>query len=329
MRAIQIFQTGGPEVLTEVELPTPEPGPGEIRVKAEAIGVGRPDVLVRKGTYKWMPPLPAIPGSELVGVIDKLGSGVHGLRTGQRVLVSARELPVRGGCCAEFICAPEKAVYLLPESIDPVSAASLPNLQFANALWACNGGHPIASILIPGISGGVGSILTRLARHKGAQVIGTTSSPEKTAFILDNGVDHLFQGNSETLPPKVKEVTAGRGVDFAVDQLGGDSLIACLRSLAPMGTVVSINIIAGLPASDVFVEMRALLARSLALRTFSMHTFDQDESQRRSLMGLAIDQMARGDVTAPKSMVMPLANIRQAHEMLDAGASQGKIVLHL
>lgn len=328
MRAIQIFQAGGPEVLTEVELPTPEPGPGEIRVKAEAIGVGRPDVLVRKGTYKWMPPLPAIPGSELVGVIDKVGSGVHGLQIGQRVLVSARELPVRGGCCAEYICAPEKAVYVLPESIDPVSAASLPNLQFANALWECNAGKHIGSILIPGISGGVGSILTRLAHHKGAKVIGTTSSPAKTTFILENGVDHLLQSDSETLPQVVKDVTEGRGVDFAVDQLGADSLIACLRSLAPMGTVVSINIIAGLPAADVFVEMRALLSRSLALRTFSMHTFDNDEAKRRSLMALAIDQMARGDVKAPKSMVMPLSDIRKAHEMLDAGASQGKIVLH-
>lgn len=327
MRAIQIFQPGGPEVLTEVELPTPEPGPGEIRVKAEAIGVGRPDVLVRKGTYKWMPPLPAIPGSELVGVVDKLGSSVSTLRTGQRVLVSARELPVRGGCCAEYICAPEKAVYVLPDHIDPISAASLPNLQFANALWECPGGREIGSILIPGISGGVGSILTRLAKHKGVQVIGTTSSPAKKAFILDSGVDHLLQGDAQTLPPAVKEVTGGRGVDFAVDQLGGDSLIACLRSLAPMGMVASINIITGLPSADVFVEMRALLARSLALRTFSMHTFDSDEAKRRSLMQLAIAQMARGDVQVPPSTVMALSDIRKAHEMLDAGASQGKIVL--
>lgn len=327
MRAIQIFQPGGPEVLTEVEIPTPEPVPGEIRVKAEAIGLGRPDVLVRKGTYKWMPPLPVIPGSEMVGVVDMLGSGVSTLRLGQRVLVSARDLQVRAGCCAEYICVPASAVHLLPESIDPVDAASLPNLQFANALWQCNAGQSIESILIPGVSGGVGSILTRFAHFKGAQVIGTTSSPEKTRFIMDNGVDHLLQGDSQTLPGAVQEVTGGKGVDFAVDQLGGDSLIACLRSLAPMGMVVSINIITGMPEANVFGEMRALLTRSLAIRTFSMHTYDQDADQRRALMVHAIRQMALNEVRAPKPTVMKMSEIRKAHEMMDAGASMGKIVL--
>lgn len=327
MRAIQIFQPGGPEVLTEVEIATPQPAPGEIRVKAEAIGVGRPDVLVRKGTYKWMPPLPVIPGSEMVGIVDALGSGVTAPRVGQRVLVSARELPVRGGCCAEYICVPASAVYVLPDSIDPVDAASLPNLQFANALWQCNGGQAIASILIPGVSGGVGSILTRLAHSKGARVIGTTASPQKRRYILDNGVDHLLQGDSHTLPAAVKDVTGGRGVDFAVDQLGGDSLIACLRSLAPMGMVASINVITGLPAADVFLEMRALLTRSLAIRTFSMHTFDEDAHQRRALMELAIAQMAHGEVKPPKATVLKMSEIQKAHEMLDAGASMGKLVL--
>lgn len=327
MRAIQIFQPGGPEVLTEIEVPTPEPAPGEIRVKAEAVGIGRPDILVRKGIYKWMPPLPVIPGSEMVGIVDSLGSGVDPSIKGRRVLVSARELKIRAGCCAEYICVPAQAVYVLPDSIDPIDAASLPNLQFANALWTCNGGRPIESILIPGASGGVASILTRLAHHKNALVIGTTSSVEKKSYILKNGVDHLLDATPETLPARVLEATNGKGVDLAVDQLGGDSLKACLRSLAPMGMVVSINIIKGLPEDDIFQEMRALLSRSLAIRTFSMHTFDEDAVQRRSLMEQAIGQMARGDVKAPKATVLQMSEIQKAHQMLDAGISMGKIIL--
>jgi len=85
MRAIQIFTPGGPEVLTEVEIPTPRPNPGEIRVKAETIGIGRADVLVRKGIYKWMPPLPTIPGSEMVGLVDEVGSGASTGLKGKRV----------------------------------------------------------------------------------------------------------------------------------------------------------------------------------------------------------------------------------------------------
>jgi NADPH2:quinone reductase len=328
MRAIQIAQPGGPEVLTEVEIPTPYPGAGEIRIRAEAIGVGRPDVLVRKGIYKWMPPLPAIPGSEMVGVVDAVGPGASPALTGQRVLVSARELPVRGGCYAEYICVPEAAVFVLPETIDPVDAVSLPNLQLVNALWSCQAGRPVQAILIPGVSGGVGSTLAQFARMQGAQVIGTTAL-EKEAFARQNGVDSLVRGDSTSLPAQVMEATHGRGVDLAIDQLGGDMLIACLRSLAPMGQVVSINVMTGMPTQDVFKEMRALLARSPGLRTFSMHTLDEDPVVRRSLMQDAINQMAQGRVKAPPAQVLNLSQIQEAHALLDAGASRGKLVIKL
>ena len=328
MRAIQIIQPGGPEVLTEVDIPTPHPGAGEIRIQAQAIGVGRPDVLVRKGIYKWMPPLPAIPGSEMVGVVDALGQGTSLHLKGRRVLVSARELPVRGGCYAEYICVPESAVFVLPDVIDPVDAVSLPNLQLVNALWSCQAGRPVQAILIPGVSGGVGSTLAQFARMQGAQVIGTTA-PEKEAFALQHGVHTLVRGDSNSLPAQVMEATQGRGVDLAIDPLGGDMLIACLRSLAPMGLVVSINVMTGMPSQDVFKEMRALLGRSPGLRSFSMHTLDEDPVVRRALMQTAIDQMAQGQVKAPPAHVLNLSQIQEAHALLDAGASRGKLVIKL
>jgi NADPH2:quinone reductase len=96
MKAVQLQTTGGPEVLSLVDLPLPQPSAGQVRVKAHAIGAGGPDVLIRNGTYKWMPPLPAIPGNELAGIVDAVGPGVSRLSIGDRVLVSARELPQRG-----------------------------------------------------------------------------------------------------------------------------------------------------------------------------------------------------------------------------------------
>ena len=329
MRAIQIFEPGGPEVLTVVDIPTPKPGPKEVRVRAEAIGIGRPDVLVRKGVYKWMPPLPTIPGSEMVGIVDQIGSDVSLVKKGVRVLVSARELVIRAGCCAEFICVPEDAVFELPATIHPVDAASLPNLQFVNALWQCNGDRPISSILIPGITGAVGSTLTQFARAKGVTVFGTTSSSEKEIYAKKNGAHFIVNGDSITLPQQIMEMTQGRGVYLAIDQLGGDSILACLRSLASMGMVVSINVITGLPEVDLFKEMRALLTRSLSLRTFSMHTFDEDRVIRRGLMAQAISQMASGEIKAPPARLLKLSEIRQAHEWLDAGAGMGKIVIQI
>ena len=327
MRAIQIFAPGGPEVLTLVELPTPEPAPGEVRVRAEAIGVGRPDILVRKGTYKWMPPLPAIPGAELAGTVDALGQGVDRALLGQRVLVSARELTVRGGCYAEYLCVPAAAVFALPAAVSAVDAMSLPNLQLALALFKCNGDLPIESVLIPGAAGGVACALTQLAVARGIRVFGTASTPEKAAFARANGVHELVSRNADEMSAQVMALTRGRGVDLAFDHLGAQSLIACIRSLAPMGMAVSYNIVQGAPACDVFQELRTHLGRSLAVRTFSMHTLDEVPSLRRALMEQAIALMASGAVQAPKAQLMRLAEIQQAHAALDSGASIGKIVL--
>lgn len=119
MRAIQLFETGGPEVLTEVDVPTPEAGAGEVRVKAEAIGIGRPDVLVRKGVYKWMPPLPTIPGSELVGIVDQIGAGAPADLKGRRVLVSARELAIRGAAMPSTSACPPRLSMCCPNPFPP------------------------------------------------------------------------------------------------------------------------------------------------------------------------------------------------------------------
>src|SRR5437764_11468373 len=111
MKAILLRRTGGPSVLEYVELPTPRPGSGEVLVKADTIGVSMPEVLVRRGAYAWMPPLPAIPGIEMSGTIAELGSDVAGRRIGEPVFVSARDLPVRAGCYAEYIAVPAAAVH--------------------------------------------------------------------------------------------------------------------------------------------------------------------------------------------------------------------------
>src|SRR5688572_24435862 len=131
MKAIQITETGAPEVLKHVELPTPKPGPGEVLVKAHAIGVCMPETLVRKGTYRWMPPLPVIPGIEMSGTVVEAGSGVTTLRTGQSVWVCAREFKERGGCYAEYVTARAELLYPLPDGVDLDQAAGLANYQVA------------------------------------------------------------------------------------------------------------------------------------------------------------------------------------------------------
>jgi NADPH2:quinone reductase len=329
MRAIQVLVPGGPQALTLVDLPEPQPGPGQVRVRARAIGVGRPDVLIRNGTYKWMPPLPAIPGAEMAGEVDAVGEGVTQWARGDRVLVSARDLPVRGGCYAEAIVVPERAPYRLPATIDLVDAVSLPNLQLAQALLLGLGGGRITarSVLITGAAGGVATMLGQLARHHGLQVIGTARTEDKRAYAKAHGFEAVLDPAAPDLPAQVKALTQGRGVDLAFDPIGAGLFIDCLHALAPLGTAVSYNIVAGPPSEDVFRVLRSLLGRSLAVRCFSMHTFDEETSARRALMQSAIDLMAQGHVRAPGPTRMRLDQARQAHAVLDAGQTQGKMVL--
>ena len=330
MKAIQVQVPGGPESLIEVDLPDPLPGPGQVRVKAHAIGVGRPDVLIRKGTYKWMPPLPAIPGAELAGEIDAVGDGVQQWQLGDRVLVSARELAQRGGCYAEAIVVPQDAPYRLPAPLAFEDAVSLPNLQLALALMRVAGEvhGPKPHALITGASGGVAGMLRQVAGLKGICTIGTSRTADKSRFALDQGFDHVVCTTQENLQERIGQITQGAGLALVFDHLGGQSLIDGLRSLAPLGTVVSYNIVQGMPTQDVFGVMRDLLGKSLAVRCFSMHTFDEDVSLRRGLMQEAIALMANAQVKAPKCRIFKLSEVQKTHELLDQGLVSGKLVMH-
>lgn len=329
MRAVQVHTPGGPDALLDVELPEPVAGPGQVRVKAHAIGVGRPDVLIRNGTYKWMPPLPAIPGAELAGVVDQVGEGVTSPSVGARVLVSARDLAQRGGCYVQAIVVPADVPYVLPDAISFADAVSLPNLQLAQALlMGPSRGLPAASsVLITGAAGGVAGMLGQLARHHGMRAIGTARSAAKRDFAMALGFDAVLDAAASPLPAQVKALTGGRGVDLAFDPIGAQLFTDCLHSLAPLGTAISYNIVAGMPAEDVFKTLRSLLGKSLAVRCFSMHTFDEDRAQRRGLMESAMALMAAGHVRAPPSLLLPMSQVREAHVLLDNGQTMGKIVM--
>ena len=331
MHIVRIHQPGGPEALQLEEVTAPSPKLGEVRINAMAIGVGRPDVLMRQGIYKWMPPLPATPGAELSGIIDAVGEGVSQARVGERVLLSSRDLPQRGGCYVQSIAVPQSKPYLLPDSISFQDAVSLPNLQLALALLQSANLSPAAekrAILITGAAGGVAGMLSQLARVHGFQTIGTARSALKRDFALANGFDVVLDANPETLCEDVLKATSGLGVNLAYDHLGGAYLPACMRSLSPLGTAISFNVITGQPSVDVFSVMRELLSKSLGIRCFSMHTFDENENNRRQLMQQAIEHMATGKIRAPRPTVMSLSEVVQAHIILDKGETLGKIVLN-
>jgi NADPH2:quinone reductase len=329
MKVIQMQKPGGPEVLEVAEKPLPEPSPGEVRVRSQAIGISSADMLVRKGVYNWMPPLPAIPGNEMAGVVDALGRNVTGVSVGQRVLVSSRELSFRGGCYAQAICVPASVLFRFPELIAPNDAVSLPNFQLAGALLYESGVRKPRSIVAYGASGGVGMALLQLAKCDGIDAIGIVSNEEKRAFVQRAGIEHVLIRGKDDLSEHVLALTGGRGVDVVYAMAGPSAaFVGNLDLLAPLGTVVSFSVLGGLmPDADLYGELRKRLGKSLGVRVYSIHTLDHDRELRRGLMERAIKLMAAGRLRPPPPIVLPLAEAARAHEMMEAGQSLGKIVL--
>jgi NADPH2:quinone reductase len=327
MKAILLDRPGPPEVLRYTDTPTPIPAAGQVLVRAHTIGVSMPEILVRRGEYAWMPPLPAIPGIEMSGTVVSLGKAVKSLKVGQPVFVSARELPVRAGCYAEYLAANAEALYPLPRGTDLEAAAALSNYQVAwHLLHSAPRGMPYESVLATGAAGGIGSAIVQLGKLSGKRVIGLVDTEEKAAFVRTL-TDAAINSRGENVTERVRELTGGKGVDLILDSIGGTGFVAHFERLAPFGLVVSYGQLDGHPIGDVLSAMRKRMGDSLSLRMFSMHTFDQDRRRRREATEELLRLLAAGRIKPLISVRLPLAEAARAHALIESGQVLGKLVL--
>ncbi len=328
MKIVQFAQPGPPEVLKLVEVPKPTPGPGEILVKANWIGVGIPDILIRSGSYAWMPKLPCTPGTELTGPIEAVGAGVTKFKVGQNVMVSARERKERGGCYAEYIAVEEMAAYALPSGIDLEGAACLANYQVAwHALWSAARARAGETVLLYAAAGGVGNAIIDLAKGAGLKVIGVVSNETKAAFARDVGCFAIIDRSRQDIGKRVAELTNGRGVDVIIDPVGGPTFLKHFDMLAPLGIVVHYGHLGGKAEVDLSGAMRKHFGHSPAVRAFSMHSFDEWPEKRQEATHDLIGQLAAGKIRPRVHARLPLADAATAHRMLEAGGVLGKILL--
>lgn len=328
MKAVQITETGGPEVLKYVDLPTPRPGPAEVLVKAHAIGVCMPETLVRKGTYSWMPPLPVIPGIEMSGTVVEAGAAVRALRVGQPVFVSAREFKERAGCYAEYLAAPERSIYALPEGIDLDQAAGLSNYQVAwHVLNSAPQGFQYQSVLVFAAAGGVGTALVQLAKAAGKRVIGVASSDERAAFARAQGADEVIDRKRGDIVGQVKALTAGRGVDLVLDLAGGPGMVGLFDCLAPFGLLLLYGRLQGPPQGSIHAAIEKAPVRSLAFRHFTMHTLDDMPELRARATNELIRMLREGTIRVPIHERVPLAEAPRAHRLFESGQVMGKLIM--
>jgi NADPH2:quinone reductase len=323
MHAIEISETGGPEVMRYVDTPQPTPGPGELLIKTEAIGVNFIDTYFRSGQYPRE--LPFVIGSEVCGTVEALGEGAgEGFGVGDRVASAAAS-----GAYAEFATAPAFLTAKVPASVTSDVAASV-LLKGLTAHYLLKSVYPVQSgdaVLVHAGAGGVGLILTQWAHLLGARVITTVSTPEKARMSKDAGADEVLSYPDDPMQfgQQIRALTEGAGVAAVYDGVGATTFDASLASLAVRGTLALFGASSGpVPPVD---PQRLNAAGSVFLTRPSLAHFmrtAQEFSWRADELFAAVAGEA---IKIEVGGRYPLAEAARAHQDLQGRKTVGSIVL--
>ncbi|MGD8868942.1 MAG: zinc-binding dehydrogenase [Gemmatimonadales bacterium] len=338
-RAILIERHGPPEVLVEREVPLRDPGPSEVHLKVRAAGVNFADLAMRAGLYGTVPERPYSPGFEVAGEVVRVGRGTSGWREGDRAVGL-----LRYGGYARDVVLPTANLFHYPEVLTPVQAAAIP-VAFL-AAWIClfeaANARRGETVLILGAGGGVGTAAVQLAVRHGLRVIGTAGTPEKRTFVEDGlGGVACFdsRGDWETA---TRELLGERGLDIALDPVGGRATGACRRLLAPLGRLVFYGLSEAMPKT----RRSWLRAVRAWLRTPRFHPASLVEPNlgvfgvhllhlgaKESILRPALEEIFRAVIAGELRPVLDRAvrldreGAIEAHTYLHARRNLGKVVL--
>ena len=308
MKAVRIHSYGGSDVLSYEDAPRPAPGEGEVLIRNYATSVNPFDCAVRAGYMAsyFNHTLPLILGTDVSGVVEEVGSGVTSFQPGD--IVYGRGGVARDGTYAEYVALPETDVAFRPHSLDHLQAAALPHVSLTawQALFELGNLSEGQTVLIHGAAGGVGHIAVQLAKWRGARVLGTAS--RNLDFLRELGVDEVI--DYAAVP--FEEVA--RNVDVVIDTIGGDVQERSCMVLKPQGILVSVI---QTPAEE--------MTARYGVRSAMVYTTPPIGEVLTQVAAL-VDQ---GQVKPYVSVVLPLAEIRQAHEMVEGKHTRGKIVLDI
>lgn len=326
MRAIEISQPGGPEVLRLVERQVPEPGAGELLIEVAASGVNRPDMLQRAGAYPPPPGASDLPGLEVAGRIvggDPEALKASGFALGDRVCALTN-----GGGYAERCVAPAGQVLPLPAWLSDVEAASLPETCFTVWINVFERAQlqPGETLLVQGGSSGIGVTAIQLAKAHGARVLVTVGDDDKAAACLKLGADAAINYKTQDFVPEVLRLTDGRGADVILDMVAGPYVAREIKCLADDGRLSIIAVQAGVKAE---VDAGAVLRRRL---TITGSTLRPRSSAYKAQVAAALRSrvwpwLASGRVKPAIYKTFAAADAVQAHALMETSQHVGKIVL--
>lgn len=326
MRAVVYSRPGAAEdVLSLVDLPSPTPGPGEVRVRLAWSGVNPSDVKTRGGLRLKMAFPRIVPHSDGSGVIDMVGAGVGAERIGERVWVWNGQWGRADGTAAEFIVLPGAQAVRLPDTVplDVGACLGIPALTAFHAV-GMDGGVADKDLLVAGGAGAVGHYAVQIARAQGAKrIIATVSSPEKAALATAAGADLVINYKTEDLASRVREATAGRGVDRIIEVDFAANVAVDLALVASHGDIV----VYGSGAPQIPIAFLPLILKNVRLRFFIVYNLtpiDRDAA----VVGLT-DLMQRGTLAHNIAARLPLAAIVDAHEAVEQGRVAGNVLLEI
>jgi NADPH:quinone reductase len=313
MRAIQIEEFGGPEVLKLADLPVPEPGDGEVLIKVARAGMNYADTHQRTNDYLAPYELPLVPGGEVAGVRED---------TGERVVA----MTGLGGY-AEYAVAQEALTFPIPEGVDDATALALliQGLTAWHLYRTAGKVAPGESVVVVAAAGGVGSLAVQLGKPLGAgRVIALASTEEKRALALELGADVAVDADPEGLKERLEEANEGRKVDVVFEMAGGEVFDASLAALAPFGRLVTYGI-ASRQANE--VSTGSLMRRSRAVVGFwLMHCLGRPEMVDEALSEL-FARVQRGELKAHVGATYPLGEAAQAQVDIAERRTTGKVLL--
>jgi NADPH2:quinone reductase len=325
MRAVEISQPGGPEVLKLTDVPKPAPKPNEIVVKVAAAGVNRPDVLQRMGLYPVPSGASPLPGLEIAGEVVQLGSEAKNWKVGDRVCALAN-----GGGYAEFCAVPAVQALPIPKNLSMADAASLPETFFTVWSNVYDRGRlaPGESLLVQGGTSGIGVTAIQMAAAIGNRVFATAGSDDKVAACVRLGAEKAFNYKTQDWVAEVRAATGGKGVNVILDMVGGDYVPRELKCLAEEGRLVFIAFLRGpkteLPIVDVMSKRLTITGSTLRPRNAEFKGYVA-KNLREKIWPL----IESGHIKPQVYKTFALEQAGEAHRLMESSQHIGKLVLTL
>jgi len=320
MQAIQVSQTGGPEVLTSVDLPVPTPKPDEALVNIKDAGINFIDVYIREGRYPT--PLPFVSGQEAAGVVTEVGSEVTTLQPGNRVAYTSVL-----GSYAEYAAVPASRLVKIPDELDFEQAAAA-MLQGMTAHYLVHSSYPLKkgeTALIHAAAGGVGLLLVQMAKKIGARVIATAGTQEKAQLARDAGADECIVYTEADFETETRRLTDGAGVHVVYDGVGKATFDGDLNVLRPRGYLVLFGGSSGAVPPFDLIKLSQKGSLFITRPTLAHYTVTREELEWRA--NDVLQSIARGELKLRIHKVYPLAEAAQAHRDLEGRKTTGKLLL--